>query len=109
MWLATKNDLRHYAGMAEDTSLRAIGERIRLTRVALGYPTSIGFARIVGLTQQALNNYEQGIRRPDLDKALLICRATGVTLDWLYRGDPSGLPLRLSQKILGTPEARRAS
>jgi hypothetical protein len=40
---------------------------------------------------------------------VLICRTTGVTLDWIYRGDPSGLPLRLYRMILGEGEARRAS
>lgn len=54
-----------------------------------------GFASLVGISQPALNNYLKGIRRPDLDVAISIQSKTGVTLDWLYLGDRSGLPARM--------------
>jgi transcriptional regulator with XRE-family HTH domain len=61
---------------------------------ALGH-TQTGFAQLVGISQPALNNYLKGIRRPDIDVAIQIQMRTGVTLDWLYLGDRSGLPSRL--------------
>lgn len=67
--------------------------------------TQTGFARLVGITQPALNNYLKGLRRPDIDVAIQIHIKTGATLDWLYLGDRSGLPARLIQLLpdLSTP------
>lgn len=53
------------------------------------------FASLIDITQPALNNYLKGIRRPEIDVAINIQAKTGVTLDWLYLGDRSGLPSRL--------------
>lgn len=53
------------------------------------------FAALVGITQPALNNYLKAYRRPDIDVAISIQMKTGVTLDWIYLGDRSGLPARL--------------
>lgn len=71
-----------------------IGKRIVMLREALGHNQG-AFARLVGISQPALANYESGLRRPELDKAFLVVAKTGVTLDWLYLGDRSGLPQRL--------------
>lgn len=69
-----------------------------------------GFAQLIGVSQPALNNYLKGIRRPDLDVAIAIQTKTGVTLDWLYLGDRSGLNERLLEKLpdLSSPPARTA-
>lgn len=71
--------------------------------------TQTGFARMVGITQPALSNYLKGLRRPDLDVAIQIQIKTGVTLDWLYLGDRSGLPTRLLQLLpdLSAPERQK--
>jgi len=71
--------------------------------------TQAGFARMVGITQPALSNYLRGLRRPDLDVAIQIQIKTGVTLDWLYLGDRSGLPTRLLQLLpdLSAPERQK--
>ncbi len=58
-----------------------------------------GFAALVGISQPALNNYLKGLRRPDLDVAILIQAKTGITLDWLYLGLRSGLPARLLETL----------
>jgi transcriptional regulator with XRE-family HTH domain len=87
-----------------------IGRRIAALRLALDKNQS-AFAALVGLTQPALNNYERGLRRPELDKAMLIVARTGVTLDWLYLGERSGLPQRLLELIAAfdqsEPQAER--
>lgn len=57
------------------------------------------FAIRVGITQPALNNYVKALRRPDLDVAIMIAARTGVTLDWIYLGDRSGLPSRLLELL----------
>jgi len=67
------------------------------------------FALRVGITQPALNNYVKALRRPDLDVAINIAARTGVTLDWIYLGDRSGLPSRLLEMLpdLSSPDRRR--
>ncbi|MBB3996900.1 helix-turn-helix transcriptional regulator [Aureimonas pseudogalii] len=81
-----------------DTDIRAIGQRLIQTRAALGM-SQADFARFLDFSTAALSNYETGLRRPNLDQAFVIVRRTGVTLDWIYFGDRSGLPLRLAEKI----------
>ena len=71
-----------------------IARRITALRTALGHNQS-AFAALVGVSQPAMNNYESGLRRPDLDVAVKIHQRTGVTLDWLYLGNRSGLPAHL--------------
>lgn len=85
-----------------------IGARLILLREALGFSTSAAFARHVELTPQALNNYERGIGRPDLDAALKIVRRTRVTLDWVYAGEDSGLSVELA-RLLNAAEERLAA
>lgn len=67
--------------------LRALMEALELNQAA--------FAARIGISQPALNNYLKAIRRPEIDVAINIQSKTGVTLDWVYLGDRSGLPSRL--------------
>ena len=92
-----------------DTSLQAIGDRLVATRLALGYENASEFAQLAGLTPQSLSNYEKGYRRPDLDQAFKLNSAFGLTLDWLYYGDRSGLPHRIASRLPPELEARHAS
>lgn len=71
-----------------------IARRLVALRTALGHNQS-AFAALVGVSQPAMNNYEKGLRRPELDVAVKILQRTGVTLDWLYLGSRSGLPAHL--------------
>jgi hypothetical protein len=41
---------------------------------------------------QAWNNAETGDNLIGIANAMKLCRATGVTLDWIYRGVRSNLP-----------------
>lgn len=70
----------------------------------------VEFASLIGVTQPALNNYLKGLRRPDIDVAISIQTRTGVTLDWIYLGDRSGLPVRLAAELpdLSSPGAEKA-
>lgn len=68
----------------------------------------VEFATMIGISQPALNNYLKALRRPDLDVAINIQIRTGVTLDWIYLGDRSGLPVRLANILpdLSNPAQR---
>jgi DNA-binding XRE family transcriptional regulator len=81
-------------------TVAAIAERLRRTRDALGLNQTT-FAAGAGLALNTYNQYEKAVSRPELDKAQQLCDAYGLTLDWIYRGDPSGLPMRLATALLG--------
>lgn len=70
----------------------------------------VEFASLIGVSQPALNNYLKGLRRPDIDVAIAIQSRTGATLDWIYLGDRSGLPVRLATELpdLSVPAAEKA-
>lgn len=64
------------------------------------------FARLVGISQPSLANYEKGDRRPELDKAIQIITKTGITLDWLYLGERQGLSSRLLELLPALDDQR---
>lgn len=68
-----------------------VSERLALLRTVRG-PGQTEFCRRVGISPQAWNNYESGLRRISLDQAIAVCNATNVTLDWIYRGLTMGIP-----------------
>lgn len=86
---------------------KAIGERIVMLRKALDM-SAADFARHVGIGTNTLSNYETGYRRPELDKALEIVRKTGATLDFIYLGDASSLPMRIAGKLHPEEQQRKA-
>ena len=57
------------------------------------------FARWLGINKQTWGNYEKSGLRPGIDEAQKIAKRTGVTLDWIYMGDPRFLPLSLGGRL----------
>jgi transcriptional regulator with XRE-family HTH domain len=82
-----------------------IGSRLLLTRQALGLGQK-EFADGAGLAANTYNQYESGKNVPALDRANAICDAYQLTLDWIYRGDPSGLRYHLAEAIKALRSAR---
>lgn len=78
--------------------MKEIGERLRLTREALGL-TQAEFARKSKVAASAYNQYEKGKMRPAVDQAIKIRDTYKLTLDWIYLGDNSGLTAALSDAI----------
>ena len=79
-------------------SLDAIAARLRATREAFGLGQN-EFARRAGIASNTYNQYEQAKNLPRLDFANQICDTYGITLDWIYRGDRSGLPMRIANLL----------
>ena len=86
----------------EADSPEEIALRLRHLQHAVGSETASAFAARVGLTQRQYDNFVHARGRPGLDAGLKICRTTGVTLDWLYRGKTSGLPLHIFNLLQDT-------
>lgn len=85
-----------------DDSLDSIPGRLKRTREAFKM-NQADWCRMVGIDTQAWNNYESGRRRISLDQLLKVCRATGITTDWIYRGMmsasiPSQIQIELQKK-----------
>jgi transcriptional regulator with XRE-family HTH domain len=82
-------------------SAKTIGARLAETREILGEkglkPADI--CKAIGIGANAWSQFETGKRRITLRVAHRLCETYGLTLDWIYRGDPSGLPLRVATKL----------
>lgn len=86
----------------------AVGERLRLTREALGLAQN-EFANRAGLEANTYNQYERGKNMPNLDAAHALCDTHNLTLDWVYRGDPSNLRYQLADAIKALRSARSST
>jgi transcriptional regulator with XRE-family HTH domain len=91
------------------TTPTEIGKRLLALRNALEFSSQAAFAVRVGISAQALSNYEKGFRRPDIDVAISISAKTGATLDWIYQGATAGLPIDLYRKLSDEPTSRIAN
>lgn len=89
----------------EDDSLEAIGMRLKLTRQVTGLQQN-EFCERAGIAANAYNQYEKAKKRISLDNALALCKAYGLTLDWIYRGDPGGLRHETAEAIKSLYRAR---
>lgn len=90
---------------SEGRTAPAIGARLLLTRQALGLAQN-EFAERAGLATNTYNQYETGKNIPSIPMAHAICDAFGLTLDWIYRGDQSGLRYHLADAIKALRSAR---
>lgn len=90
-----------------DSSSAGIAQRLHLLWQTRYAGTKQGeFAEIIGVSPQALSNYFAATvhqRRMSIDTAITIVFRTQVTLDWLYLGNPAGLPLDLANTITRPP------
>ncbi len=89
-------------------SKKAVGERLALTRSAFGLSQG-AFAESAGIADNTYNQYEQGVRLPLVENALKLCERFDLTLDWIYRGDPSGLKYNLAERIIRMRRKRNTS
>lgn len=79
-------------------SIAAISRRLALTRLAIGLKKA-AMARRMGVSPQAWNNWEEGHERISIEMSHKLCAALGLTFDWIYRGDMSGLQHDLATRI----------
>ena len=77
------------ANLTNPESMDSMAKRLRTLRKALGR-TQGKMALAIGSGSGAAmwSNYEAGYRRISTDHALNLCRKYGLTMDWIYRGNP---------------------
>lgn len=89
-------------GQIDISSLRQdVATRLRRTREAFGMLQN-EFAGAAGIAVNTYNQYEQGARLMRLENAMALCDRFDLTLDWIYRGEAGGLPMKTWRLIQGT-------
>jgi transcriptional regulator with XRE-family HTH domain len=68
-----------------------VGKRLRLLREGLKMKQT-ALCRLTKITDQVWNNAETGDNLLTVPNAVKLCRVTGVTMDWIYRGQITALP-----------------
>lgn len=91
----------------DGTSLDAIGRRLALTRQVLGFQQN-EFCDRAKIAANTYNQYEKDKKRPSVPNAIQLCEAYDLTLDWIFRGDPSGLRYETADAIKAARKAREA-
>jgi transcriptional regulator with XRE-family HTH domain len=87
------------ADTGDAASAIEVGRRLKLVREALKM-SQTALCRLAGITPQAWNNAETGDNFLTVTNAVKLCRVTGVTMDWIYRGQvTSALPAVLLEEI----------
>lgn len=79
-------------------SRAATALRVKITREALGLKP-VDICRATGITASQYSNYESGVSRPNIEDAIRYSEVLGISLDWLYKGDPSKLPLDIANRV----------
>ena len=87
-----------------EASVTMIAQRLRWTRQAIGL-RQVDWCRQLTVSQQTWNNFERAYSRISLREALKVCDLTGVTLDWIYRGDTRLVPAELLKEICAQQES----
>jgi DNA-binding XRE family transcriptional regulator len=85
--------------------LDAIGRRLAVTRQVLGLQQN-EFCERAKIAPNTYNQYEKGKKRPSVPNAIKLCDAYQLTLDWIFRGDPSGLRYETADAIKAARAAR---
>lgn len=89
--------------MENDMSNKAVGRRIEAIREAIGVESQRLMAERLGVDTNRYNNWANGVASIPVPFAIKLCAVSGATLDYVFRGDESGLPLRLITLLQGGP------
>lgn len=79
-------------------SQEAVGERLELIRLAMGY-TNEYLADLIGIQPQKWNNYKAGRNMIPPQTAGKLCSVTGATTDFIYRNVRSDISPALTEKL----------
>ena len=92
-WAQASNDQRLRKRYAEQ-----IARRLMATRNVLNL-SQAELCRATGIKQSTYNQYEKAVNVIQKRSAFRICDTFGLTLDWIYLGDPRWLPHHIVQKL----------
>ncbi len=87
------------ARLRDNEELVQIGARLKAARLALGLNQKDLYESL-DVKAAAWNHWETGKRMPDPVKMFQLYQLHGITLEWIYGGDPRGLPFGVAQELL---------
>lgn len=76
-----------------------IGRRLIALRTAESELSQKDWAIKHGFGVSQYNNWEKGVRRITLDEAERLCNLYGLKLDFIYRGNLSGVPESIKNRL----------
>ncbi len=82
-----------------DDSDEAVAERLIRLRAALGIGTVTEMEQRLGVGRERYRNAERGLGLGHALGIQIIRTFAGVSLDWLYLGDPRGLSLTMAERL----------
>lgn len=77
-----------------------MGRRLRQFRIFLGL-NQADFGKLMDVGQNTLSSWESGKCMIQPRALIRLNKLHGLSMDWIYLGDPSGLPHRLAHAIMG--------
>jgi len=87
---------------SKEDHIAAVGARLRQLIDALDIPY-VEAARDMGVPKSQLGNWMRGDRSyPPIYPIYRFCRIRGVDMNWVFLADPSGLPHRVTSRLLRT-------
>ena len=86
--------------LSKSDHMKAVGARLRQLIDALGI-SYVEAAKDMGIPKNHLGNWMRGDAYPLHYEIYRFARIRGVNLDWVFLGDPSGLPQRVFAKLPG--------
>lgn len=78
---------------------RDVAPRLKLIRKTFGKLTQHEFCAVLEIKPSRLAQYEAALNLIPVHLALILVAKYGLTLDWIYRGDVSGLSARTLDKL----------
>lgn len=83
-----------------------MAQKLRAIRAAAGFGgqgQSAAFAAFLGVDKQRWSNVENGVPL-GLELAMILCRKTGVDMNYLYHDRTEGLPVEMARRLGALPE-----
>lgn len=93
--------------MKDNTHAIAVGRRLRETAWELGFRSQQALADWLGATRPQVYTWYRGLALPPVKYMQQLAEQRGVTLDWIYLGDGSGLSNALYIRLMAAIEGRR--
>lgn len=90
--------------LAKSDHVQHVGVRLRQLIDALDI-SYVQAAHEMGVTKSQLGNWMRGDSYPAPYQLYLFCRRRGLTFDWVYLGDPAGLPYQVATRLLQGEQA----
>ncbi len=94
--------------LAQSDHMRAVGSRLRMIIDALGLPY-VDAAAELGVSKSHLGNWMRGDSYPRQYELYRFCRIRGINTDYIFLGDPSGLPGRVLEALIRQEQEQAAT